>query len=87
MLMPGFVGHIDSWLAIARHEKIDNLEKPNGYNSCNAHLCLFTDYKLDTLSPLSQGAKIGCFIFVCLFSMFGIVSIHIYLGTVFPGER
>ena len=39
ILMSGFAGHIDSWLAVARHEKIDNLEKPNGYNSCNAQLC------------------------------------------------
>ena len=52
MLMSGFAGHIDSWFAIAchekidhlniddiaRHEKIDNLEKPNGYNSCDAQL-------------------------------------------------
>ena len=32
MLMSGFAGHIDSWLAIARQEKIDKLEKLNGYN-------------------------------------------------------
>ena len=32
MLMSGFAGHIDSWLATARHEKIDKLEKLNGYN-------------------------------------------------------
>ena len=30
--------NIKCWLAIARHEKIDNFEKPNGYNSCNAQL-------------------------------------------------
>ena len=39
MLMSGFAGHIDSWLAIARHEKIDQLKKSNGYNSCDAQLC------------------------------------------------
>ena len=32
--------NIECWFAIARHEKIDKLEKPNGYNSCNAQLCL-----------------------------------------------
>ena len=31
-LMSGFAGHIDSWLATARQEKIDKLEKLNGYN-------------------------------------------------------
>ena len=36
MLMSGFAGHIDSWLAIDRHEKIDQLEKSIGYNSCDA---------------------------------------------------
>ena len=38
MLMSGFAGHIDSWLAIARHEQIDQLEKSNGYHSCDAQL-------------------------------------------------
>ena len=38
MLMSGIAGHIDSWLAIARHEKSDQLEKSNGYNSCDAQL-------------------------------------------------
>ena len=32
MIMPGFIGHINSWLAIARDEKIDTLEQLNGYN-------------------------------------------------------
>ena len=32
MLISGFAGHIDIWLAIARHEKIYKLEKLNGYN-------------------------------------------------------
>ena len=40
MVMSGFAGHIDSWLTIARHEKIDNLEKSNGHHSCNAQLYL-----------------------------------------------
>ena len=31
MLMSGFARHVDSWLAIARHEKIDTLEKLIGY--------------------------------------------------------
>ena len=30
--------NIKCWIAIAHHEKIDNLEKPNGYNSCDALL-------------------------------------------------
>ena len=43
MLMSGFAaGHNDHWLAIAHHEKIDQLEESNGYNSCDAHLCLFS---------------------------------------------
>ena len=32
MSMSGFAGHIENWLAVARHEKIDELYKLNGYN-------------------------------------------------------
>ena len=32
MLMSGFAGHIDCWLAIASHKKMDKWEKLNGYN-------------------------------------------------------
>ena len=35
--------NIKCWLAIARQEKIDNLEKPNGYNSCDAQLWLWEE--------------------------------------------
>ena len=38
-------------LAIARHDKIDNLEKPNGYNSCDAQLCLYCSCELCDLIP------------------------------------
>ena len=80
MLMSGFAGHIDSWLAIARHEKIDQLEKSNGYNSCNAQLCKEAISRYKVCVPLVHYAKIGCFIFVCLFSIFGIVFILTELG-------
>ena len=34
ILMSGFAGHMYSWLAIARQEKIATLLGVNGYNSC-----------------------------------------------------
>ena len=59
--MSDFAGHIYSWLAIAYQEKIANFLGVNGY------IHMYMEY--------IQGAKIGCFIYVCLFSIVGIISI------------
>ena len=66
ILMSGFAGHIYSWLAIACQEIIVAGNETEWIQCKN---------RLNPLNP-SQGAKIGCFMFACLFSIFGFVSIY-----------
>ena len=75
MLMSCFAGHIDSWLAIARQEKIDNLEKPNGCNSCNAQLWP---------TSLDLDFKTGCqnwLYYICLLIFYFWNCIHSHLAS------
>ena len=73
--MFGFAGHIDSWLAIARHEKIDKLEKLNGFNFPTV------------TQPCEQCAKFGFFmLFSAIFIWRAIASQYYILMSGFAGD-
>ena len=77
VLMSGLAGHMYSWLAIARQEKIATFLGVYGYNPRWKYSIWQILATLDhPVKTNNQGAKIGCFIFACLFSILGIVSIH-----------
>ena len=43
MIMSGFAGHIDSWLAVARQKKISNNVDLTGQNFPNRQRCVRVD--------------------------------------------
>ena len=52
--MSGFAGHIDSWLATARQEKIASLKGVNGYNPSHNTRETCTGFNLNEWNPNNQ---------------------------------